>query len=52
MDPSVYVRFPLVDDPSVSLLAWTTMPWTLLPHAAIAVDPEVSYVRARLGDEP
>ena len=34
-----------------SLLAWTTMPWTLVPHAAIAVDPEVTYVRARLGDE-
>ena len=35
----------------MSLLAWTTMPWTLVPHAAIAVDPEVTYVRARLGDE-
>ena len=47
VDPSVYVRFPLVDEPGVSLLAWTTMPWTLVPHAAIAVDPEVTYVRAR-----
>ena len=27
------------------------MPWTLVPHAAIAVDPEVTYVRARLGDD-
>ena len=51
VDPSVYVRFPLLDDPSVSLLAWTTMPWTLVPHAAIAVDPDVTYVRARLGDD-
>jgi isoleucyl-tRNA synthetase len=51
VDPSVYVRFPLLDDPSVSLLAWTTMPWTLVPHAAIAVDPDVTYVRARLGTE-
>jgi isoleucyl-tRNA synthetase len=47
VDPSVYVKFPLRDDPSVSLLAWTTMPWTLVPHAAIAVDPDVTYVRAR-----
>ena len=23
----------------VSFLAWTTMPWTLLPHAALVVDP-------------
>jgi isoleucyl-tRNA synthetase len=51
VDPSVYVRFPLRDDPDVSLLAWTTMPWTLLPHAAIAVDPDVTYLRARLGDD-
>jgi isoleucyl-tRNA synthetase len=51
VDPSVFVRFPLLDDPSTSLLAWTTMPWTLVPHAAIAVDPEVTYARARLGDE-
>jgi isoleucyl-tRNA synthetase len=50
-DPSVFVRFPLLDEPGVSLLAWTTMPWTLVPHAAIAVDPDVTYVRARLGDE-
>ena len=51
VDPCVFVRFPLLDEPDVSLLAWTTMPWTLVPHAAIAVDPEVTYVRARLGDE-
>jgi isoleucyl-tRNA synthetase len=51
LDPSVYVRFPLKDDSGVSLLAWTTMPWTLVPHAAIAVDPEVTYVRARIGDD-
>jgi isoleucyl-tRNA synthetase len=51
IDPSVYVRFPLRDEEGVSLLAWTTMPWTLLPHAAVAVDPEVTYVRARVGDE-
>ena len=27
------------------------MPWTLVPHAAIAVDPDVTYVRARLDGE-
>jgi isoleucyl-tRNA synthetase len=48
VDPSVFVKFPLHDEPEVSLLAWTTMPWTLVPHAAIAVDPEVTYARARL----
>ena len=51
VDPSVFVRFPLRDEPDVSLLAWTTMPWTLVPHAAMAVDPDVTYVRARIDGE-
>ena len=51
VDPSVFVTFPLRDEPDVALLAWTTMPWTLVPHAAIAVDPQVTYVRARLDGE-
>ncbi|HIH76352.1 MAG TPA: class I tRNA ligase family protein, partial [Methanomassiliicoccales archaeon] len=29
MDPSIYVKFRLKDDPKVSLLIWTTTPWTL-----------------------
>ncbi len=49
VDPSVYVRFPT--EPGVSLLGWTTTPWTLLSNAALAVNPDVTYVRARVGDE-
>ncbi|CAN5688208.1 isoleucine--tRNA ligase [soil metagenome] len=47
IDPSVYVRFPVRGEEGVSLLAWTTMPWTLVPHAALAVDPDVAYAHAR-----
>ena len=43
-DPSVYVRMPLVDDPSTSLLVWTTTPWTLPGNVAVAVHPDVDYV--------
>jgi isoleucyl-tRNA synthetase len=50
-DPSVYVRFPVRGEDGVSLLGWTTTPWTLLSNAALAVHPDVDYVRARLGDE-
>ena len=51
-DPSLYVRFPVEGEEGVSFLAWTTMPWTLLPHAALVVDPGADYVRARQnGDE-
>ncbi len=49
-DPSIYVRFPLVDD-DASLLVWTTTPWTLPGNVAVAVAPGVTYVRARLEDE-
>ncbi|HLO29539.1 MAG TPA: isoleucine--tRNA ligase [Anaerolineales bacterium] len=43
-DPSVFVRMPLVDQPDVSLLVWTTTPWTLPGNVAVAVHPEVDYV--------
>jgi isoleucyl-tRNA synthetase len=45
-DPSIYVRFPLVDDPSTALVAWTTTPWTLLANMAAAVAPDLPYVVA------
>jgi isoleucyl-tRNA synthetase len=50
-DASIYVRFPLLGADGESLLVWTTTPWTLPGNAAVAVNPEVTYVRARLGDE-
>jgi len=40
---SVYVTFPLEDDPSRQLLIWTTTPWTLLANVAVAVNPELEY---------
>jgi isoleucyl-tRNA synthetase len=45
-DPSVYVRFPLEDDPATALLAWTTTPWTLLANMAVAVGEDIAYVKA------
>jgi isoleucyl-tRNA synthetase len=42
-DPAIYVTFPLVDEPDVSLLAWTTTPWTLPSNLAAAVNPEFNY---------
>jgi len=52
-DPSVFVRFPLVEDERfksvfksesrVSLLVWTTTPWTLPSNMFAAVHPEIDY---------
>jgi isoleucyl-tRNA synthetase len=43
---SVYVAFPLLDEPGASLLVWTTTPWTLAANVAAAVHPELTYIRA------
>lgn len=42
-DPSVYVRFPLIDKPGTSLLVWTTTPWTLPSNHFAAVHPDLEY---------
>ncbi|KAJ3088320.1 isoleucine--tRNA ligase, partial [Quaeritorhiza haematococci] len=42
-DPAIVVSFPLVDDPSVVLLAWTTTPWTLPSNLGLCVNPEFEY---------
>jgi len=52
VDPSVYVRLPVVEDGGPlqrgdELLVWTTTPWTLVSNAAVAVDPEMTYVRVK-----
>ncbi|GAB1421956.1 hypothetical protein MASR2M15_21580 [Anaerolineales bacterium] len=44
-DPSVYVRFPIVDQAGVYFLAWTTTPWTLPGNAALAVGENIEYVQ-------
>ena len=44
-DPSVYVRYPLTDEPDTSLLVWTTTPWTLLANMAVAVGEDIDYVK-------
>ena len=43
-DPSVYVRFPLVDRPDTSLVVWTTTPWTLPSNMFAAVGAKLDYV--------
>jgi isoleucyl-tRNA synthetase len=49
VDPSVFVKFRIVEapDPSLvgsSIVAWTTTPWTLPSNLGLAVDPAERYV--------
>jgi isoleucyl-tRNA synthetase len=53
-DPSVFVRFPVTTPAGALrdgdvLLVWTTTPWTLVSNAAVAVDPDLPYVRTADG---
>ncbi|MBW3619344.1 MAG: isoleucine--tRNA ligase [Actinobacteria bacterium] len=50
-DPSVYVRFPVLEGPladeGASLVVWTTTPWTLPSNTAVAVGRDISYELVR-----
>ena len=47
---SVYVIFPFREHEG-SLLIWTTTPWTLTSNVAVAVHPDLVYVKIRYRDE-
>jgi isoleucyl-tRNA synthetase len=57
--PAVFVKFQvenpqvldLPTDKKVSLLIWTTTPWTLLANVAVAANANFDYVCAELGNE-
>ena len=49
-DPSVYVKFKLVDS-DYSILAWTTTPWTLPANLMLAVNPEMTYCEVLVDGE-
>jgi isoleucyl-tRNA synthetase len=49
-DPSLFVRFPLLDREREYLVVWTTTPWTLPANVAAAVDPEAQYGRRENGE--
>ncbi len=57
IDPSVYVRMPVTSGPlaerfpGVSLLVWTTTPWTLVSNTAVAVKPDATYQVVRVPGE-
>lgn len=50
-DPSVTLKVRLAEEETTYLLVWTTTPWTLTANVAIAVNPDLRYVRARVGSE-
>jgi len=59
--PSIYVKFPMISDPGeilpslkgkkVSVLIWTTTPWTIPANLAIVFHPSFEYVAVEVGEE-
>ena len=49
-DPSVYVLFK-VKNKDEHFLVWTTTPWTLISNVALAVGPDVDYVKIKVDDK-
>ena len=59
--PSIFVAFPLISDLSgtypalkgkkVSVLIWTTTPWTIPANLALAFHPDYEYVAVEQGEE-
>jgi isoleucyl-tRNA synthetase len=48
--PSITVAFPVAGDEKTKFLVWTTTPWTLPSNVALAVGPDIRYVKVRDGD--
>jgi len=52
-DPAVTVKFSITDPgyENTYFLAWTTTPWTLPSNLALALGPDITYVKVKDGDE-
>ena len=48
-DPSVYVLFK-IKNADEYFLVWTTTPWTLISNVALAIGPDVDYVKIKHSD--
>ncbi len=48
-EKSVIAKFRVKDSENEYILAWTTTPWTLPSNVALCVNPEETYVKAKVG---
>ena len=57
ISPSIWVKFPIPDtgalelEGTVSIVIWTTTPWTIPANLAVAVHPLIQYVVLASGDQ-
>ncbi|MBE0500833.1 MAG: isoleucine--tRNA ligase [Desulfuromonadales bacterium] len=59
VSPSIYVKFPFVDElpfelsaltgKNISFVIWTTTPWTIPANLGVCLHPELQYVAVEVG---
>lgn len=49
-DPSIFIKFKVLNKENEYVLAWTTTPWTLPSNMALAAGPEIDYVKVKHTD--
>ena len=50
-DPSIFVKAKIKDEDNTYFLVWTTTPWTLISNVALALHPDVDYVKVSYNGE-
>src|SRR2546422_8932107 len=50
-DPSIYLKARIKGEDNTYFLVWMTTPWTLISNVALAVGPDVEYVKVRYKDD-
>ena len=50
-EDSIFLKFKIKGSKDEYLIIWTTTPWTIMFNLAIMVNPEVEYLKCRVGSE-
>ncbi|MBU2104670.1 MAG: isoleucine--tRNA ligase [Nanoarchaeota archaeon] len=50
-DESIFVKFKTEGKKNEYLIVWTTTPWTIAYNLGVMVNPELDYVKAKVGNE-
>lgn len=50
-DPATVYKYKLEDEENTFILAWSTTPWNKIVTPALAVNPEMDYIKIKQNDE-
>ncbi len=51
VDKSIFVKFPIKGKENEFLIVWTTTPWTIAYNLGVMVNPNLDYIKAKVGNE-